>query len=643
MARRRLLTLWLGAAAILAAVAFVYAPSVRGGWLWDDDREISANPALRAPDAPANFWVRPEGTDFFPLKDTVEWAEWKLWGDRPAGYRAVTVALHALDALLLWGLLRRLFRLRRTGGAPLGPAWEWAAWAGALLFAVHPLAVESVAWIAELKNTLSLALVLAAFWSYAGWEAGRAPSRYVAALALFAAAMLSKTTVAMFPVVLLAFAAWRRGRIGRRDVLASAPFFAVSAILGLVTVRFQHGQHVLPGGVWPAGMPSRFADAGLAAAFYLWKTAVPAGLLPVYARWSVNPPRLWQFAPWLGFAVLAGWFWVRRRGWGRHALFGFGIFAINLVPVLGFVRMSYMRFGWVADHFAYLSLAAAAGLVAAGFGAALARLSGRGRTAALATGGLAAAVLALAARAHAAVYRDALSLWSYTLNRNPSAWVAENNLATALCAEGRLPEALPHFEAALRLNPDAPEVENDLGTALLSAGEPDRALPHLQHSVAVLPDSAEARYNLGNALADLGRYSEAVQQYEAALRLDPGVVEVLGNLGLALAHSGRLDEAVARYREALRIAPNAVTLLDNLGDAELIARRPDLAVAPFGRALRIDPGDAEAEYGLGNACLMSGRPADAVLHFEAALRLRPGFEAARENLDAARRAAAEGP
>jgi hypothetical protein len=403
------------AALIVLAGCLVYWPSIRGGWIWDDAEEVAQNPVLRDSDGLEKIWFAPAGTDYFPLKTTVQWLEWRAWGDDPAGYHAVGIALHLLSAFLFWRLLRRL-----------GLRW---AWAGGLLFAVHPLAVESVAWIAELKNTLSLPFLLLAMLAYvefsdrsdgaiqpgaatrtqgrdgrparplsAPGSAGARPY-YLLSLVLFLLAMLSKSSVVMFPVVILLYCWWKRGRIGRADLAGAAPFFAVSLGLGFVTVWFQHHRAIVAGHRLAGSLLSRLAGAGLSLGFYLGKCLWPTGLLPIYPRWEIDPVTPLDFAPWLAMAAIFACLWSRRDAWGRHAIFGLGFFAVNLLPVTGLVAMSYLRISRVADHFAYVPLLGILGLAVAGAD----RLTSADRPLVpdwLMKSGIAAVALALAWQAH---------------------------------------------------------------------------------------------------------------------------------------------------------------------------------------------------------------------------------------------------
>ena len=593
------LLLSLQAAAIILAGTWVYAPALQGDWLWDDVVEVSRNPVLREPaGALTRIWFAPEGADYLPLKTTVQWAEWHLWGDNRVGYHVASLALHLLSALLFWRLLRRLFAL---GGGPQG---ELGPWLGGLIFAIHPLAVESVAWITELKNTLSLPPLLLAMIYYVTFDAepsgpARPRRHLLPALAWFLAAMLCKSSAVMFPVVLLLYGWWRRGRLGRADLRASAPFFAVSLGLGLVTLWFQHHRAISGADLSIGGWPSRVAGAGLAIVFYLGKFLWPAGLLPTYPRWHLTPPSPAQFLPWIAMAAALGWLWPRRDrgkspGWKRTVLFGLGCFGANLAPVLGFVPMAYLRISWVGDHLVYLPMLGLIGLAAAGAAGAAERVRRRPgweASGAVLIAGL-SALLAFAGHRYAAFFRNEEALWSYTLQGNPDSWTAHDNLGIALRDSGRTAEAIVQYEEALRIRPEEAEVHNNLGVALRDAGRADEAIAQYREALRIQPEYAEADNNLGNALTATGRAAEAIACYREALRLNPGYAKARNNLGSALQRLGQIPEAIIQFEEAVRLAPDDPIAHTNLGVALRDTGRTAEAVAQFEEAARLRAGAA---------------------------------------------------
>jgi len=619
----------LRAAVIVLAGLWIYFPALRGDWVWDDITEVAQNPVLEDPAGLRSIWTAAKGADYFPLKTTLQWLEWRAWGPHPLGYHLATLALHLLSALLFWRLLARW-----------GVRW---AWVGGLLLVLHPLAVESVAWIAETKNTLSLALALLALHAYVSFDerasavktARRSPNGegrafYWLSLLCFLAALLSKTTVAMFPVILLLYAWWRRGRVGGSDLGASVPFFALSLGLGLVTVWFQEHRAMAGADVGAGGLGSRIAGSGLAVAFYIGKFVWPSALMPNYPRWSMASPRPWEFLPWLGLIALAALCWSRRAGWGRHVLFGIGAFVISIAPVLGLVPMAYLRISWVADHFAYFPMPALAGLAAAGAGSLAARRPLRAPViAAAAAAGL---VLAGVSRSYARIFRDDDAFWSYAVAENPASWLAHNDLGLVRAQAGRWPEAIAHYEEAIRLNPGFAEAHNNLGAALAVSGRLPLAIGQFVEALRLQPHYLQARIDLANALAQSGRFPEAIEQYGQVLRREPGSAELHGHLGFALSESGRPSEAVAQYEEALRLDPNFAEAHYRLGNALGNAGRLAEAIPHYERAVRLNPAFAEARANLGLALARGGRPTDGIAELREALRLRPDYAEAHAYL-----------
>lgn len=575
----------LQAAVLLAAIGWVFAPAWHGQWLWDDGLEVSDNPLLRDPAGWWKAWTGPAGLDYLPLKSTLQWAEWRLWGDHVLGYHLANIALHAIGALLLWRLLARL-----------GVAW---AWVGAMIFALHPMAVESVAWIAEFKNVVALPPLLLSVILFVGWQEGGASAswRYAGSVAAFAAAMLCKPSAVAMPVVLGVLLWWRQGRVSGRQAAALLPYVGISVAMGLATLHFQWHRAMGLEGV-PA---ARLGADQIASNFleYLKGALYPRRLSPVYA------PVAWGWAP-AAVVLLLGlstWlFWTRRSGWGRSALLVSSAFTLNLLPVLGFVPMAYLRVAPRADHLAYLSLAACAGGAAAALGALWRWMPARPARAAIGAAtvtGLAA--FALISHGNAAAFRDGAALWQWAVMRQPGAWEARANWGQVLLRQGKWGPAAAELQAAARLQPHSAEVRANLGDALQQLGRPDEALAQYRAAVQIAPNFPGAQYDLGRALLVGGQPAAAAEAFRAALRLEPDYAAARNNLGLALMRLGDTQRAVDEYR----------------------------------RALALDPALAEAHVNLGNAYFSQGDPARAVDEYRAALRAHPDYRAAHLNLSRA--------
>lgn len=607
---------WFGALTFLL-VLLAYLPALRGGFIWDDSGHVTRSD-LRSLAGLARIWFEPGATQqYYPLLHSAFWFEHLLWGDAPFGYHLLNVLLHAANACLFAALLRRL-------AVP-------GAWFAALLFALHPVCVESVAWVAEQKNSLSALLYLCAALAYLRFNSARTGRAYAVATLLFLAALLTKTVTATLPAALLVIFWWQRGSLAwRRDVVPLLPWFALGAASGLFTAHFERELIGASGADFNFSLADRLVIAGRVVWFYLGKLAWPADLIFIYPRWTIDAG---SFAQWLGlFAallLLAGVFWYRRRS--RAPLAATLLFAGTLFPVLGFFNVYPFVFSFVADHFQYLASLAIFALAGAG----AARLSTRfprPRPQFLAFGAAPLLLLGALTWAQAGMYRDVFTLYETTLARNPDAWMAHNNLAMELTNRGRVAEAIPHLEKVLQLRPHDAIAESNLGDDLLRQGRPTEALPHLERAVKLQPNFANAHNNLGAALSALGRPDEALAHHQEALRLQPDLASAEHNIGLVLAMSGKNAEAIPHFQRAAALDPQFPAAELSWGIALMLSGRFDDAVPHFERACDLDPNSVDSHFTFGRALAQHRRLAEAVEQFQIVLELEPRLGDAHQQL-----------
>lgn len=573
-------------AAIFCLVLLAYLPALNGGLVWDDDAHIT-RPELQSWHGLGRIWFDFGATQqYYPLLHSAFWLEHWAWGDSVAGYHLANLVQHALSAYLLLLILKRL----SVSGA----------WLAAILFALHPICVESVAWISEQKNTLSAVFYLGSALIYLDFDENRRKSSYFVALGLFLLALLSKSVTATLPAALLVILWWRRGRLNwKADILPLTPWLSIGVASGLLTTWIERRFIGAQGAQFTLTLVQRCLLAGRVIWFYASKVIWPANLMFVYPRWTLDPRDGRQYLfPLAVVAVAAALLWLARTN--RGPLAGLLFFTGTLVPALGFVSVYPFRFSYVADHFQYL---ASLGIIVPAAWLLSATPARKLIPTAL------AAAFAFLTWSQSANYSSADALYRDTISRNPSSWLAENNLGGLLMKlPGRAQEAIPHFEAALRSNPDL----------------------------------AEAHNNLGLILGDLpGRLPDAISEYQAALRIRPDYPEAHNNLGSALSDAGRRDEAIAEYREALHLRPNYAEAHNNLGSAfsELPDQLP-AAIAEFEAALQLDPTLAEAQANLGTTLVkIPGRLPEAISHLEAAVRIRPDMQPWRQILAQLRGAA----
>ena len=603
-------------ALLLGVTLMAYGPALNGGFLYDDSGHVTA-PALESVHGLWRIWFDLGATQqYYPLLHSAFWVEHRLWGDAVLGYHLTNVALHVAAAFLVVAIMRRL-------------ALE-GAWLAGFLFALHPVCVESVAWIAEQKNTLSAVFYLGAALAYLHFDGTRRRSRYLLALGLFTLALLSKTVTATLPAALVVVLWWQRGRLSwKRDGGPLVPWFALGALGGLFTAWVERRYAGAEGPDFGLTGVERCLVAGRAIWFYLGKLVWPRNLMLIYPRWAVNSALWWQYLfPLAVLATLAVGLWLALR-WRRGPLAGFLVFSGTLFPVLGFLNVYPFLFSWVADHYQYLAtlgiiVPAASGLT---LGVGYVPLAWR-RPARMPALALVAALGILSWR-QSALYQDGETLYRAAVARNPAAWMAHNNLGSVLSdMPGRRGEAISHFETALRLKPDYAMAHYNLASVLLETpGRMPEAIAEFEAALRCKPDYVAAHYNLGTVLLRVpGRSADAISHLEAALGIQPDFAEAQANLGGALLSvPGRLPEAIDHLRAALKINPGLAETYCNLGNGLLMmpGHAPE-AIAEYEAALRIEPNYAAAHYGLGMALSENpGRLREAMAHLEAALAIRP--------------------
>ncbi len=667
-----------GAAAIAAIVLVAYFPSINGRFVLDDDVLVTNNRLITGPSGLYLFWTTTKSMDFWPATNSTFWLEWRLWGMKPTGYHLTNLILHILESLLIWIILRKL----SIPGAFLAAA----------IFAAHPVNVESVAWIAQRKETMAMLFFLLSILWYLKAELSAAignlatdrsqggppqpicfssfilhPSSfsfwYWLSLAAFVLAMLSKGSTAVLPALLLGIVLYVRP-LTRRDLARIAPFFAVALMLAAVNMWFQtHGSGEQ---IRNATFIERLLGAGGVIWYDVYKSFLPLNLVFIYKQWQIHVGNLLWWLPLSLAVIVSAVLWLNRNGWARPLLFAWGFFCVSLIPVMGLVDVGFMKHSLVADHYQHISLIGVIALAAAGWCIWRRRLQGTNRSAAGAAAALAVFLLAFLTWRQSALYSDDITLYQATIAKNPDCWLVHDNLGNALLRKGNINEAIEQHELALKLNPDDAPTHSNLGYALLQKHRTQEAIEHCEKALRLNPDFLEAHNNLGNALVFAGRLEEGIEQYEYAVRINPDYVKAQCNLGNALLKADRLPEAADHLLQALKINPDLAEIHINLGTIlerikqpreaiehyrQALRIKPDFAVAHFNmgnayealedhqnaaeqfkQALALKPDDPEAHFSLGNALVHLGRLQEAIEHYRQALSLKPDYTNAYSNL-----------
>jgi protein O-mannosyl-transferase len=629
---------------IIILTVLAYLPALQGPFLFDDVLITGDYPAIRSRDGLVSLWFEGELPNYEPLTYSVFWACWQLWGNETTGYHVCNVLLHALAAVLVWRILRRM----EIPGA----------WLAGLAFALHPVNVESTAFIFQIRNTLSTALAFAAVLCYLRFHANQDRRWYAGAVGLFLLALLSKAAVVMLPLWLLGLVWWRERRLTGADLWRSAPFFALSVVMGLTEVWFQNHHAIGSWTIHDNGPLGRLAGAGWAFWFYIGKAVAPVELSFFYPRWTIDTSSPWSYVPLLGL-VLAGWLaWRYRAKVGRSMVVGLGLYVIALVPVLGFLNIAFMRYSLVADHWQYMALASLVAVVV-GTSAALVRSLRRSlQYGAMGVAGIIIVTLFLLTARRAALYADPELLYRDALAKNPDGAVCHFAVGETLDRQGRLDESIGYHLEAIRLDPTFHEAYINLGAGYARRGDVEAASRCLEEALHLQPGAPKprlalaeirrrqgrleeslalynsvrqgnqhfdrfARRGLGRTLLQLGEFTKAAEMFGEAVPDEEADAELHKDFGDALAAQGKYAAAVAQYKQALQLDERLATAHVGLGNVNARQRQPDAAIAQFQKSLELEPGLAAAHGAWADLCVQLGQFEEARKHYEDALRHNP--------------------
>ena len=636
------LRMWPALAVLLLVVVIVYIPALQSGYIWDDETYVTENQTLRSMEGLGRIWFEIGATkQYYPLLFTAWWVQYQVWGQNPVGYHLINVLLHACGAWLIFLVLRSLC-------VP-------GAFVVAALFALHPVHVESVAWVTELKNTLSGVFCMSSLLLYLRYAAlgdrDLATARrwwlLAGALVFYLCALLSKTATCSLPAAIALLLWWKNTRLSFWNIAPLLPMVVVGVVLGLITAWVEREVVGAGGDVWALSFLERLLIAGRALWFYAGKLLWPFHLTCIYEKWDVNDAIWWQYLyPFLSI-VLVIVLWRLRLVIGKGPLVAVLIFGGTLLPALGFIDFYFMRYSFVADRFQYLASVPLMTLAVTAVTVALNRIAAfspapRPRPSAVsvfrplnvACVVVILTVLAVLTWRQAGVYQDKETLWTDTVSKNPKAWVAYNNLGVCLEARGRIEESFSHYVTALELNPDFSLANKNLGVLLMRRGRLREAEMHLRRAIDFAPDYGDAYGQLGICLAKRGKTGEAIVLLKKSVELRPTDAAVYNNLGWTLAGSNRFDEAIIAYRKALELDPASAEAHYNMGTALVSLGRFQEAISPLAQAVRIKPDYADAYYNLGHVHFQLGRRQEAIDNYQAALRIDSRHLLAKQALEA---------
>jgi tetratricopeptide (TPR) repeat protein len=591
---------WIFAAVLMAVTILAYRPAWHGGFLWDDDAYIINNELLTTAKGWQRIWFSLDSpSQYFPLTYSTFRIERALWGLNTTGYHWVNLLLHVGNALLVWAVLARL----KVPGS----------WLAAAIFALHPVQVESVAWITERKNVLMglfFLLTLLAWIAFVDERTRRRWIFYCLALICYVLALSAKATACTLPAALFLILWLQKKPITMGRLIQIVPFIVLGVGMGLLAVWWERYHQGTNRDVFTfLGPIERILVASRAVWFYLSKIFWPSNLTFIYPRWNISPAHVVNYIWLLAGVAAAVAIHFLRRYMGRSVEVAAAFFVATLTPVLGFIMLFTFRYTFVADHYQYLACIGPIALASAGI-VRLCDKFAQYRTAIVSAALLVVAGLGTLTWRQAATYADIETLWRTTLARNPECWMAHTNLGLVLLQQGKVDDGIAHYRSALQMQPDSWDAEYNLGTALLRKGQVDEAIQHCERAVAMRPTDPDAQVSLGDALLRKGRIDDAIDHYQKAMMaradhflaryglchalLEKGeldsAIEVCRSalvlwpldadchtaLAIALEEKGNPAEAIQHYEKALEVAPNSIPTLTNL--AWLLATSQDASV-----------------------------------------------------------------
>jgi len=610
---------WLLGAVLVASVIVTYHPAWNAGFIWDDDDYVINNKLLTAPDGLKRIWFSLDSpSQYFPLTYTTFRIEHALWGLNASGYHWVNILLHAINALLVW---RLLVRLKIPG-----------AWLAAALFALHPVQVESVAWVTERKNVLSLFFFLLALRAWVEFIDETAPRRkfqYALSLIFFALALFAKTTACTLPAALLLILWLKKKSINLKRLAQIVPYLVIGLGMGLVTVwweRFHQGTEGKPFALDPL---QRILLASRAVWFYVGKLIWPANLTFSYPHWNIDAKNPLAYLGLAACVALAVFIWFIRRRTGRSVEVAVLFFVTTLAPMLGFVMLYTFLWSFVADHYQYVACIGLLTLAAAGITLAFRRM----KTPILNYTVCGALLLTLSVLTwrQCRMYRDVETLWRVTIVRNPNSWLATYNLGTILGEKLKVDEGIYYLQRTVEIRPQFAGGHYNLGSLYLYKKQLDSAIGEFQKTIEFEPRHALAYYKLGSALAQKGQIDQAIPDFEKAIEIWPACVDAHRSLAEARFQQGKIDDAILHFQQAAMLQPNIALDYSYLGNAYLRKGNLEAALASFRKAVELKP-DFLAYNNLGNALLQKAQVREAITNFQKSLELQPHYLLAENNL-----------
>ncbi len=558
---------------LLIVIIISYFPALQSGFIWDDDDYITNNKTLNSIEGLKQIWFEFGATpQYYPLVFTGFWIEYHLWGINPFGYHFINVLLHVLNAFLIYLVLKK-FDI---------PFSHFIS----LLFALHPVCVESVAWITERKNVLSYFFYLSAFLSYLKFidlqeqtrnrslkdnkniiNQTKALKFYILCFAFYIAALLSKTVSSSLPAVLILITLWKNKKFSIKDIIILIPFFIFGAAFGIITIWMEKHNVGAVGHAWSLNFAERFILAGRVIIFYISKIIFPFNLMFIYPRWDINYKEIIQYIFPITVILIFTVTLVFRKIIGFSLSIIFACFCITLFPALGFFDVYPMRYSFVADHFQYHAIIYIIIFISVSMIFIIEKMFKNLKTFKIIISLFfisSCLLFAFLTYRQCFIYKDIETLWVETLKKNPKAGIAHNNLANIMVKKNKNSEAIPHYYEAIKTMSYDETLYYNLANALFNTGKYFESFPYYEKAISINPDFAEAHNNYGNSLVKVNKIQEAEEHFKKSLELKPDFPNPYFKIGDIMLQKGNTKSALDYYRKAYRIDPNWSDVANNL-------------------------------------------------------------------------------
>ena len=541
---------------IFIVVFIFYYPSIENNYIWDDDDYVTENKTLRSIEGLKKIWFKPGSVpQYYPLVHSTYWLEYQIWGLNSKGYHLVNILLHIFNALLLFIILKRL----NIPGAFLA----------SFIFALHPVHVESVAWITERKNTLSAFFYLSSLYSFliyskidsnnqnSNIESKSPQIYYWLSFLLFICALLSKTITCSLPVVFFIIYYYKNIKINFKALIKVVPFILIGILFGLITIWMEKYSVKAEGPEWKYSFLERILIAGHAVWFYLYKLILPVNLTFIYPKWDISIKFYWQYVYAIFIPAMLIILWVLKNKFSKGPLCAFVFFLITISPALGFINIYPMRYTFVADHYQYIASMGPIILFSSFIVYIFSQVEIlKAKYIKLLLFCALIIILGINTSSQTMIYKNETTLWVDTLEKNPKAWMAYNNLGNTLLKKDQIDKAEELFMEAIRLNPKFHEAYNNLGAVNLSKGHIENAILNFEHVLKLHPDSEDALTNLGLVYGSLKMPDKALEYFKKALRTNPDSAKNHNNAGAAYYQLGDKKNAIVHFKQAIKLDPN---------------------------------------------------------------------------------------